>query len=63
MPRWQNSGVFISQSSILADLQLIWELPLPDTHSQQMGASARGDFQYNSANVYTLPYACVGFRV
>lgn len=21
--------------------------------------SARGDFQYNSANVYTLPYVCV----
>lgn len=51
------------KASILADLQLIFTLSLPDAHSEQMGGSARGDFHYNSANVYTLPYVCVsGFN-
>lgn len=58
-----RTAVFISQSSILADLQLIFTLSLPDAQSEQMGGSARGDFHYNSANVYTLPYVCVsGFN-
>lgn len=56
---WQNSTVFISQNTIIADPQLIWELPFPKTCTEQMWGSARERSHYNSANFQTVLHAWI----
>lgn len=56
---WQNSTVFISQNTILADPQLIWELPFPKTCTEQMWGSASEGSHYNSANFQTVQHAWI----
>lgn len=52
---WQNSRIFISQNSILAELQLISKLLL-HRYTEQMGGKAS---QYSSASFYTLVCMCM----
>lgn len=52
---WQNSRIFISQNSILAELQLISKLLL-HRYTEQMGGFAS---QYSSASFYTLVCMCM----